>query len=469
MGRRKRQSLDDNLSGDGGFGGGGGRLKDWREAGSIVVFLHSDSGITPRLFHLIPYMEKNDDGKKQISFFPFICHEDPENYCSKAPAQNCPVCRAIDVISDDGTVDDDAIVWKVDIGNKQKNRASTKLDFCNLQGGDWRGSFKPRAQYVVVVINAEKPDKGLQIDVEPQSLGDSLMKLIKNEIEGNGPEMGDPRINPYGFKFTYDSDAAPKDKYDAFTYRRAEVSEEVIELLSKPALDIDDYIDPGDSKTLRKIMEAHFKADLDLDELFNNTLDDEHTRTEERSTSTDADDRGEPAPEPEEESGGDMGKLCDTCDGKGTIGKKKMECPDCGGTGVEGADEDVKTSAKPEQVPCDTCDGMGTIGKKKMECPDCEGTGLVDEEVANARYPDEEAAANAAKEEEKKEKKRQRERERRAQKKAEKEAAEQKAAEESGGEIESETKCGGCQRMIPDDATICPYCGAEFGDDEEGD
>jgi len=457
MARRKRRSFDDAVGDKGGFGSGNtGRLNDWREAGSVVVFLHADSGITARLFHLIPYATKDDDGKKVIRYFPFVCHEEPETYFSKAPAQHCPICRAIDQLADDGSVEDDEIIWSVKIGNKKKDRESAKEDFCGFKSGDWRGSFKPRAQYVMAVVNTEKPEDGLQIDVEPQSLGDALMSVIRNEIDGNGQEMGDPRINPYAFKFTYDKDAAPKDMYDAFAYRRAELTNELAALLESPAIDIDSYIDPGDSKMLRQIMEQHFKADIDLDELFDNVLD-EHEESSD-----------EPADEPEDDGGHDgpdMDNLCETCDGKGTIGKKKMECPDCEGTGRANGSEE-ETSEEPEMVPCKTCDGLGTIGKKKTKCPDCDGDGLVPaDEDASEEEPEEEP--KETKEERRKRKKREAERERRAKKKAEQEAA--KEAESEEGDDVGDVSCGGCHRMIPEDADKCPYCGVEFDDENEED
>lgn len=457
MARRKRQSFDDNLNGEGGFGSGGSRLKDWRASGSIVVFVHANSGITPRLFHLVPYMAVDEEGKKSIKFLAIVCHEDPATFFSKAPAQYCPIDRAIDILVEDESIDDDEIVWEVITGNNKKDRRITKLDFCGLKGGDWRGSFKPRAQYVIVVVNAEKPESGLQIDVEPQSLGDALMSAIKKEIDSTGPEMGDPRINPYAFKFTYDDDASPKDKYDAHPFRRAEVTEEVLELLNAPAVDIDSYIDPSNLSQLRKAFEAHFKVDINLDMLFDNTLDND----EEREQSPDPDTVDDDSP---------MNNVCETCGGKGKVGKKGMTCPDCEGTGLDTSEEDNEESSSTsddsegaEKVPCETCGGTGEIGKKKKkECPDCEGTGLVDPEDDN----DEEVKKEA----ERKAKKAKAERDRRAKKKKEetKKKAEQKAEVTNvEDDYNSETKCGGCQRMIPDDATTCPYCGVEFGEDED--
>jgi len=514
--RRKRQSIGDNLGGDGGFGNGGARLGDWRKAGSIVVFLHAESGITPRLFHLIPYVEKSEDsGKKELRYYPFICHEEPSSYFARAPAQHCPICRAIDMLVDDDSIDDDTIVFEISPSNKQHARKASKLDFCGLKGGDWRGSFKPRAQYVIGVINTEKPEAGIQVDVEPQSLGDALMSAIKKEIDSSGQEAGDPRINPYAFKFTYDADADPKDKYDAYSFRRAEYTEQIAELMEKPAVDIDGYIDPGDTKRLREIMEAHVDC-VDLDVIFDNVLDVQSDSSDEEPES--------------EEDNLNMGNLCETCDGKGTIGKKKTECPDCEGTGRDAPEEVEEIKGTPcetcngtgkigkknkecpdcegsgidtteeeseedeeetvEMIDCETCNGTGKIGKKKKTCPECDGEGVVPAEEDDNETPEEEeepeaeekkeedkaekkesaAEKKARIDEEKKEEKRQRERDRRAKKKAEKEAAEAAANTEpkdaSEEEEEAECKCGGCQRLIPESASTCPFCGAEFGDDD---
>jgi hypothetical protein len=469
---RGRQSFDDGLSGKGGFGGNTGRLKDWKESGSIVVFVHANSGITPRLFHLIPYVTKDEDGKKVLRYFPFVCHEDPSTYFSKAPAQHCPIERAIDILSEDGTIEDDTIVWSANIGNKQKDKSVSKLDFCGIKGGDWRGSFKARAQYVIVVVNAEKPEDGLQIDVEPQTLGDSLMSVIKKEIDSSGQEIDDPRINPYAFKFTYDDNAEPKSKYSTYPYRRAEISEEILELLNKPEVDIDGYIEPGDTKKLRELFENHFEVKnlVSLNEIFSDALDSDSS---ESSTSDEEESESSNTSSDTEASVSTRTK-CETCDGKGTVGKKNVQCPVCEGSGYEQEEEASTSSDEPvNMIPCETCDGKGVVGKKGVQCPVCEGTGLVEEEEETKPTSSEETKKENE-EVDKKAKKAAADKKRREEAKQQKaeEKKNQAPKEEPPTDVvyDTDTKCGGCSRAIPDDATKCPFCGAEFGDDdEEGD
>ena len=440
------------------------KLRDWKDNGSIVIWLHTKSGITARLIHLVPYVDKDDNEKKVIRYFPFTCHEDPKVYYQQDEAQNCPIDRAIDLLAEDGRVDDDDIVWDASIGNNKKDRIYTKLDFCGLEGGEWRNSMKPRFQWVFVVVDDEHVDEGLRVAAEARTLGDAIKECISNEIDSQGDDLGDPDENPYAFKLVYDKDAKKAtDYYKAYSYRRAKLTDEIQDLLASPTVDVGNYIDPGNSIRLREIFEAHFKADLDLDMLFDNIQDpdrednaspEEDVEEVEPEKKTKSGKKGkskkkEPEPEKVEQPTADR-EICELCNGTGKVGKRKAECPDCEGVGYFAIEIT-------EQEVCETCEGVGTIGKKKAKCPDCDGSGLVNPE--DAPDPEPEPEPKPKKKPPKKSGKKGGKKG-----KGKKNEPEPEPEEE---DIQSNTTCGGCKKQIPDDATVCPYCGAEFGDDDE--
>lgn len=461
------------------LGGGAGRLRDWKKDGSIVIFIQTSSGLTPRLFHLVPYIGEDDKGKAIIRYYPFVCHEDPEQYLNRVPPQHCPICRAIDILADDGRIDEDELIWDASIGNRQKDRFANKLDFCQLdKTADWKNSFKPAVQYVFVAVDTEKLSDGLVVAVEPQTVGQSISSCVTKEIDAAEGDEGDPEVNPYAFKLTYDPDALPKDKYDAYAFRKVKYSDEIAELIESDPVDLSNWINPGNSARLLEIFKEHFKADIDLDILFDEVLDPESYKDEEDEESQD---------EPEEKLHGrtrspmedtssseseSSDGLCETCNGNGTIGKKKVECPDCGGTGFEGEPENPE-EAEDEGPPiemneCDTCGGKGTIGKKKVQCPDCDGEGTVEAEEETAPEPEPTPPPKSSKKDGSKKGKGTKGKGKGAKGGKGKGKGKGKAKEKPPEPEETVTMftCGSCQRKIPADVNMCPHCGTEFEDDE---
>ena len=438
------------------LGGFAGRLGDWKKNGSIVIFIQTSSGLTPRLFHLIPYVGEDDKGKKVIRFYAFVCHEDPEHYSKQMPAQHCPIDRAIDILIDDGRIDEDEIIWDASIGNRNKDRVANKLDFCQIdKTADWRNSFKPAVQYIFVAVDVEKVSEGLVVAVEPQTVGQSISACVTREIDSQEGDEGDPEINPYAFKLTYDPDALPKDKYDAYAFRKAEYTDEIRELIESNPIDLSNWINPGNSAKLRKHFEAHFKADIDLDILFDNVLDPENYEEDTATEDDKSDKLHERTRSPIESTRSDDStriQICNTCNGQGIIGKKKSECPDCEGTGFEDGIEPAKEEEQePDTIECKLCGGIGTIGKKKTTCPDCDGIGSV--EIEEEKEPPSPKKSGTKKSGTKK-------------------SGTKKPSRTSKPKPPPEevmVECGSCHRKIPETATICPFCYTEFEEFDEGD
>lgn len=409
-------------------------LNDWKKDGQLIVFLHTASGIATRRRHTIPYADVDDNGQPKIKYMNFVCMEDPEDYDIENPVA-CPVEMFMSYLINNPSIADDTVVWEAATGGRY-DRFVTKRDF--IDEGDWKNSFKSRPEIIMALINAEAKKPEIQIATETIAVWYALRKAIEDQIISDGEELGDPALNPYAFRFTYDAKAAPKDKYAVGPFRRANVTPVINELLNSPDVGFDAMLKSKGVRRLREIFEASVQIHVDFDLIFGEAM---KFADKEDGTDFDTDElEKEAAPKTDataeqhspldaeaatvaaqDDSDDDADRTpCETCAGKGTFGKKKTTCPDCDGEGYEdviapfgsGQDNDDDEPKEIELIDCETCGGKGTIGKKKTECPDCEGEGRVPSEDAQICYD--------------------------------------------------------CEKLVPLEATSCPFCRAEFatGDDE---
>lgn len=423
------------------------RLRNWREDGEVVVWLHTNSRIHKRGFHMIPYVGiKKDEGtgkeRKAILFFAFVCHEDVMEVIREGKRhvpKHCPLCRLIHWLKGNGDIGDSETIWDSSVNDRKRDRICSKADFTGDTegGGDWRLSFKAALQYIIAVIDDGKPGEGIRIAAEKFSLGEKIKSAVQKRIDSEGVEAGDPDRNPYAFKWVFNPDARVKtDYYDAYPFLQAKLTDEIAELLKAPEQDLTGWIAPGDTKRLREIMDAHVVVEgVDLDVLFDNVLPNQGTPSPDEEVEADAEPEVEtkkteskpaktrsvaekpkpepkkaepkPAPEPEEPKGPLM-MDCPSCRGTGKK-KDKTDCKLCGGTGkVEAPEEESEAEATPKPEPKPT---PKPAPEKKTRT------------VAPEPEPE---------------------------------------AQEAEAEAESVFECGRCHKDVPDSATACPFCGAKF-------
>jgi len=415
-------------------------LDRWKENGEIVVFLHTNTGIGLRRQHVIPYVDVDDKGNSKIAYMNFVCLEDPENYDRENPVA-CPIEMFMSYLINNKNIADDQVVWEAAIGSKA-DRTATKAEFIGEGTGKdgWKNSFESRSQCVLAVIEAEHPERGIQIATESFGIYLGLNRCIEKEMKSRGDQEGNPEINPYALRFIYDKHEAPARMYDVAAYLRAEVTPQIQALLDSPAKNIDKLLQSHGLRRLREIMESCIQIPVNFDLLFaeatkNSEATDfdtekmEKEATEEKAaakktspleetktaTKTEPKKRGkkkteEPTPPPPP-APTKSEIACETCLGVGKIGKKGTKCPDCDGTGYVEAE-----STESPTTECETCGGIGTIGKKKTTCPDCGGSGMV-------------------------------------------------AADDTEGD--DLTACFHCNKMFSGTPDLCPFCGAEFDWSEE--
>lgn len=266
------------------YGSSFDRLRQWRDDGEAVIWIHTKSKMFKRLVHVIGYVTTEEDEKTKkekdtIRFLYFTCHEEVSDYLNRKNSgfpHSCPMCRFIDWLENNDNIPNDEEVWRAAIGDKKRDKIATKADFTGNSdaGGDWRMSFKPTLEYVLAVIDDSEVDNGIVVAREKFSLIESTKSAIVNEMDRKGPELGNPELNPYAIKWKFNKRARKStDYYDAYPYEQATLTDEIQALLEQPAIDLSVYVKPGDPTLLREIMEEHITVESDdvpFDLLFDN-------------------------------------------------------------------------------------------------------------------------------------------------------------------------------------------------------
>lgn len=409
-------------------------LSKWKDKGQIDIWIHTNSGMDCRLNHVLPFVRtgKNKDGddEEMVGFFNFVCHEDVRDFhFRKNPPQHCPIDLIVEQIRNENRIADDDIVYRVEIGDRKRDRFISKVDFIGegKSKDSWQNTMKPQCQYVLVVIDHANPANGLVVATEKFSLGEKIKKAIKKEVERRG-DLGNPHINPYPFRWKFDENARNfSDYYDAYPLDLP-ITEQIQSLLDADPLDLGMYMNPGDTSKLRSILEAHLtdevKQYLDLDEAFSNTL--------ENAGSSDPENLEEEESPPPPKATKPVSRPAAAQTTTPPTTEKKVEAPKeepkpepkkaaPKAKKVEPPKEPdppppppPKEEPKPKTVKCPLCDGTGTYKKKK--CVACGGTGVEEEEETT----------------------------------------------EEPTETVQVAECGQCKKDIPVDADVCPFCNARF-------
>lgn len=302
------------------YGSSFNRLRQWRDDGEAVIWIHTKSKMFKRLVHVIGYVTTEEDEKTKkekdtIKFLYFNCHEEVSDYLNRKNSgfpHSCPICRFIDWLENNDNIPNDEEVWRAAIGDKKRDKIATKADFTGNAdaGGDWRMSFKPTLEYVLAVIDDSEVDNGIVVAREKLSLIEATKGAIINEMDRKGPEFGNPELNPYAIKWKFNKRARKStDYYDAYPYEQATLTDEIQELLEQPAIDLSTYVTPGDPVLLREIMEEHITVESDdvpFDILFDNVVRVEETESSKSTKKPQKEKHVEETKEEEEETKEDI-------------------------------------------------------------------------------------------------------------------------------------------------------------------
>jgi hypothetical protein len=315
-------------------GGKNNYFKAWKEKNppAATVWLHPKASILAlwrhSFFKLNP-VEK--DGVKSIDVWGdrLVCFEDEsvlqdmhfrdrETGRRRNPPVLCPICLMLEHIHQ--LVLDSQLDWRTPLFKFEgtdprqtrilhaggvtglfNNRKLTDAQKAQMAGTDgdpkytppslWHGpiyqsgdgpnvAFKqdcrPRLEYAFTIVDNDDVVQGVQIDIEPASLGDKVREVIRKEIlnaksdpRDQEGRRGNPALNPYALRFEY----TPKvgndfPKYDAMPMRLIARTPAIEKLLQGDPPDVEGLARRFEIRTLRARLERQQLVKLPLDTYF---------------------------------------------------------------------------------------------------------------------------------------------------------------------------------------------------------
>lgn len=289
-----------------GTASGGGFLKNWKEDGSIVIWLHPKSKIHSRWGHRFPTVVVKE-GVEEIKSGRFNCLE-AESVNKKSrfrhrdgsreyPPEVCPHCLLVEWIREQ--VDSGELSWtdkvfhfeddadEVDIHaggitNLFSKREKTTEEKKELKraGIKLTESFKesglPGMDYVFCMVSHTDPGDGCVIATEKQSIGKKLQKVVKDRMdefveEGEDRNLGHPLLNPYAFKLSFDDNKDFSDKYDVLARPKIEITPEIQKVFDEDPPEVSRLValpDVNDLRAQRIAMEEAACIDMPFDDFF---------------------------------------------------------------------------------------------------------------------------------------------------------------------------------------------------------
>jgi hypothetical protein len=297
------QTVDDFLNHKGSDGYGLKNLKGWaKNPGYMNFWLHTKQMPSAvwmhRLAELVVRPDKDNPGhfKKNIWGRRHVCWED-EAILKKQhrrsegrrefPPQKCGICRLVEHVREmllDGEIQDTDVlfkfegsdneaentvlhagglanVWKRDMKDEEKARLRQHGIYMgnspNGKPGAWAENMTCKLNYVFAGVNHDNPGDGLQVDIQTQSLGDKVKKMIRNEIASKDDD-GNPFLNPYCIRFLFRAEEKKfDDKYDALRIDKLKLSPEIEKLIRGEKPDISRFTKRFNQRELRAALEKH--------------------------------------------------------------------------------------------------------------------------------------------------------------------------------------------------------------------
>jgi hypothetical protein len=183
-------------------------------------------------------------------------------------------------------------------------------------------------QYVICIVDDDKPRDGVQILTETSSVGDKIKRVIRDTRQSLGDEKGNLQSNPYCIQLTYDDRELMQNRYHALRYERATLTPEVDRMIRSDPPDLRRELRAFNQQLLRSFLEKHAVTELPWDDIF---------RVPELLAAGDDDDfpprddqeePGSPAPKQEARAPEIPMIPCDEC--KTPMREDARKCPKCG-------------------------------------------------------------------------------------------------------------------------------------------
>lgn len=274
-------SIDDFLNHEGARTTRAKKLGNWKEDGSIIVWLHTQYKPLPMWRFALPiqvtYKEKQSNKEVTKVFAQRFISYDIEatlknqykrdtNGQREYPPHD-PIGKLVESMYQaiqNGTLDPFERVWYCEGDDKIVDVcAAVFCGYLNQSSPDefknkakkagikmatyWQDSVQTKLQYAFAVVDNDKPENGVQLAVETNLLGDKMKTAIHNAVETFGKANADPLKTPYAFKWKFNKNAdSPMKMYDAVA-----CGLQVVPLTPEIATLIRDT-EPPDDRELRK-------------------------------------------------------------------------------------------------------------------------------------------------------------------------------------------------------------------------
>jgi len=318
-----------------------GEVLDWKDEGSVVIFIHP-SGFRSRYSIWLPVIaEEGKNAGKVVN----------RRFNSPRIEGNCPVAEFRQFLRDNEDIDDDDIVFT--ISGKGGKVELSKGDVLGLKGYDWKNSLKETKEYVMLAVDTDNIEAGLQVLVTGPAPSGAISKVIKNQIKDEGEEEGDPLKNPYAIKLEYDENEVPMKMYSAF-YHKHKYTDEIKELLESVPAELDNFLQPSDPAELwEQIKDSIVVSGFEPSVL--EMIEDKGSKEDKKEEEKKQKQKKEKKEEKKEEKAEQ--------DKKPKKGQKKVVKQE------EKKEEEKKKEPEEEQDVCPACDGA--IAWDATSCPHC--------------------------------------------------------------------------------------------------
>jgi len=351
--------------------GGESSIISWKDKGKLIFFLHPKSEIEERWVHRFPALisreVETDDGGKKIKKIVIseriIC----------PGADSCFIHKLIKKLNKFEDLEDDEII--IELGKKANRTEICKGELLGKKTYDWRYNLTARREFVFIAVTVKNPIIGKLVTTT--TLGEKIAAVIKDQMEEEGDDAGNPFKNPYAIKTTYDPDKAGSEMYNAH-FNSKKPTEDIEELFESEIPDISGLVNPTSfEKTLSLMKEAieHPRFEKFLIKLEEKVegLDEEEEKSKKKKK------RKKEKEDEEEEDTEDSDEDEDDDEVKDKKKKKKKEKQQEDDDEDENEDDDEdeednkkkkkKKKSKSEKVVCPDCDTE--VDEKETTCPEC--------------------------------------------------------------------------------------------------
>lgn len=286
-------------------------LEKWKDrpGHKVNLFLHTKAGIAEVYrhgFYRIGEVKDEATGEtsRRVLFTTLNCHEDVSvsrrqnkrdaNGARVVPPVHCPICKTAEYLRSKVTAGE--LAW-TDPVFSLKGTTDTKViragAFYNAFGGDkltegqkqelrnagldpreaWKENHSAKASIVLRVVDADDVEKGIQIAIEPTSVGDAIRKVIRDTRESKGDNDGNPILNPYCIQLDYDkNEMVFGKKYQARMIEKIKMNEAIAKLIRETeAPELGMLVEVHDPVSLRDLFEKScLLKDFPFDQIFGN-------------------------------------------------------------------------------------------------------------------------------------------------------------------------------------------------------